>query len=288
MRRKSNQNTYSQTISQSTYKPNKVYNYSSYQKEKAHFISKTNPIPVRIINNIKENRLEQRDTNQRQYQQKLIIRNPNLIGNKEYYQQNKIRNNKDKNEYINNAKKKDFDLSKSQKMNITFQFNNVSIYYSYYFKKNTDDASKNKSCNIIKKILTRNQRENIKKQKRQKKRLYLINKMDKLINEIKTETEEMKKNRIKISSFIEESKKYRIASQRRVNTFIEESKKYRIDSQRRVNSFIEESKKYRIDSQKKINSFIEESKKYRIDSQKRFNSLMTKMEKFRNISKKQH
>ena len=100
MRRKSNQNTYSQTISQSTYKPNKVYNYSSYQKEKAHFISKTNPIPVRIINNIKENRLEQRDTNQRQYKQKLIIRNPNLIGNKEYYQQNKISNNKDKNEYI--------------------------------------------------------------------------------------------------------------------------------------------------------------------------------------------
>ena len=270
MRRKSNQNTYIQTISQSAYEPNKIYNYSFYQKEKAHFISKTNPIPVRIINNIKENRLEQRDTNQRQYQQKLIIRNPNLIGNKEYYQQNKISNNKDKNEYINNAKKKDFDLSKSQKMNITFQFNNVSIYYSYYFKKNTDDASKNKSGNIIKKILTRNQRENIKKQKRQKKGLYLINKMDKLINEIKTETEEMKKNRIKISSFIEESKKYRIDSQRRINTFIEESKKYRIDSQRRVNSF------------------IEESKKYRIDSQKRFNSLMTKMEKFRNISKKQH
>ena len=83
MRRKSNQITYSQTISQSTYEPNKVYNYSSYQKEKAHFISKTNPIPVRIINNIKENRLEQRDTNQRQYQQKLIIRNPNLKIKKE-------------------------------------------------------------------------------------------------------------------------------------------------------------------------------------------------------------
>ena len=279
MSRKNNQYTYSQTIGQSTSKPNTVYNFVSYQKEKAPFVRRINQNPTdNRNNNIKKNpSLEHKNFNQRQYQQKLNSINIST-GNREYHQQNKINSIRGKNKYIHNVQKKDFDLSTSKEMNKTFQYDNLSYYYSPNFKKNTVDANKNKSDNISntaeisKKLYTdsnsfekRNKRENINKREPQKNCLSLSSKMDTLIDEIRTQIKEMKDGRI--------------ASQNQMNDLIEEMKNERISFQSQMNALIEEMKYARIVSQNQMNALIEEMRKNRHLSKKQHNEIMEKFNK---------
>ena len=257
MSRKNNQYTYSQTIGQSTSKPNTVYNFVSYQKEKAPFSRRINQNPTENRNNnIKKNpSLTHKNFNQRQYQQKL--NNINIsTGNREYHQQNKINNIRDKNKYIHNVQKKDFDLSTSKEMNITFQYDNLSYHYSPNFKKNTVDTSKNKPGNISntaeisKKLYTdnnsfekRNKRENLNKQEPQKNIQFLSSKMDTLIDEIRTQIKEMKDGRIQMNALIEEMKYARIVSQSQMNALIEEMRKNRHLSKKQHNEIMEKFNK---------------------------------------------
>jgi hypothetical protein len=111
------------------------------------------------------------------------------------------------------VQKKDFDLSTIKEMNKTFQYDNLSYYYSPNFKKNTVDTSKNKPGNISntaeisKKLYTdnnsfekRSKRENLNKQEPQKNIQYLSSKMDTLIDEIRTQIKEMKDGRIQMNA----------------------------------------------------------------------------------------
>jgi len=279
MSRKSNQYTYSQTFDQSTIKSNTVYNFVSYQKEKAPFARRINQNPTENRNNnIKKNpSLAHKNFNQRQYQQKLNSFN-NSTGNREYHQQNKINSIRGKNKYIHNVQKKDFDLSTSKEMSKTFQYDNLSYYYSPNFKKNTVDTSKNKPGNISntaeisKKLYTdnnsfekRNKRENINKQEPQKNCLSLSSKMDTLIDEIRTQIKEMKDGRI--------------ASQNQMNDLIEEMKNERISFQSQMNALIEEMKYARIVSQNQMNALIEEMRKNRHLSKKQHKDIMEKFNK---------
>ena len=192
-------------------------------------------------------------------------------------------------------------------MNKTFQYNNLSYYYSPNFKKNTGNESKNKSGNITgvpeisKKILPNNGdqsrkngsenysfissisanvnnniREDKNKQEPQQNGESLFNKMDNLINEIRTQIKEMKDGSIKIDTLIEEMKSARISSESQIKTFIEEMKSARIASENQMNTFIEEMKKARIASENQMNSFIEEMKEDRKLSKKQHEELMEK------------
>ena len=325
MRRKINQNTYSQTTSQYIKKPNLVYIYGSYQKEQASSDVKINPNQTgnrtNTYSNVQVNPpLVHRNFDLRQYQQNLKKINinsgkTNIIQKNQYHQQNNTNNNRDRNKYIRNVQKKDFDLSISEEMNKTVQYNNLSYYYSPNFKKNTDDAIKNKSGNITniseisKKILPsngdnsqkngsennsifsyalsnvhnnsyekRNIRENIYKQEPQKNGESLFNKMDNLIKEIRTEIKEMKDGRIQMDSLIEEMKNERIASQNQMDSLIGEMKSSRIASQNQMNSLIEEMRSSRIASQNQMNSLIGEMKKDRNLSKKQHEELMGKFD----------
>ena len=199
-------------------------------------------------------------------------------GNNYYQQQNKINSIRGKNKYIHNVQKKDFDLSTSKEMNKTFQYDNLSYYYSPNFKKNTVDKIKNKSGNISntaeisKKLYTdsnsfekRNKRENINKQEPQKNCLSLSSKMDTLIDEIRTQIKEMKDGRI--------------ASQNQMNDLIEEMKNERISFQNQMNALIEEMKYARIVSQNQMNALIEEMRKNRHLSKKQHKEIMEKFNK---------
>ena len=324
MRRKINQNTYSQTTSQYIKKPNLVYIYGSYQKEQASSDVKINPNQTgnrtNTYSNVQVNPFTHRNFDLRQYQQNLKKINinsgkTNIIQKNQYHQQNNTNNNRDRNKYIRNVQKKDFDLSISEEMNKTVQYNNLSYYYSPNFKKNTDDAIKNKSGNITniseisKKILPsngdnsqkngsennsifsyalsnvhnnsyekRNIRENIYKQEPQKNGESLFNKMDNLIKEIRTEIKEMKDGRIQMDSLIEEMKNERIASQNQMDSLIEEMRSSRIASQNQMNSLIEEMRSSRIASQNQMNSLIGEMKKDRNLSKKQHEELMGKFD----------
>ena len=257
MGRNTNQYTYSQTNGQSTSKPNTVHNYSSDQKGKAPSDTKINlnQIGNRIntFSNAQVNPpLAHRDFDQRKYQQNLNrnnirARKTYTTRDKEYHQQNQIKNIKGKNKYAHNVQKKDSVLSTSKEMNKTFQYNNVFMYYSPNFKKKIEDKSQNKSGNIqniseiSKKLLPnnsalpkkngsdnnsfplfsgfndnnyfekRNIREDINRQEPQKKGLF--NKIDDLIDEIR--------------AHIEETKSARIASQNQIDSLIKEIKEDR-------------------------------------------------------------
>ena len=243
MSRKSNQYTYSQTIGQSIMKPNTLYNYSSYQKDKAPFSRRINQNPTENRNNnIKKNpSSEHKNFNQRQYQQKLNSINIST-GNKEYHQQNKINNIRSKIKYIHDVQKKDFNLSTSKEMDKTFQYDNLSYYYSTNFKKNAVDAIKNNSGNISniaeisKKLNTdnnsfekRNKRENINKQEPQKSIQSLSSKMGTLIDEIRTQIKEMKNDRIdyqnQMNALIEEMRKNRHLSKKQHKELIDKINK---------------------------------------------------------------
>ena len=163
-------------------------------------------------------------------------------------------------------------------MNKTFQYDNLSYYYSPNFKKNTGDAIKNKSGNISniaeisKKLYTdsnsfekRNKRENINKQEPQQNCLTLSSKMDALIDEIRTQIKEMKDGRI--------------ASQNQMNDLIEEMKNERISFENQVNDLIEEMKYARIVSQSQMNALIEEMRKNRHLSKKQHKEIMEKFNK---------